>query len=49
MLLLLILLVLLFGGFGIHQGWGTPYGYSGISLSTILLIVLIVMLLRGNL
>jgi hypothetical protein len=47
MLLLIIILILLFGGVGFHQ-WGTSYGTGGISLGTILLIVLIIMLLRGN-
>jgi hypothetical protein len=52
LIVLILLIILLFGGglgttFG---GWGGPeyghYGYGGVGLGTILLIVLIVMLLR---
>ncbi len=47
MLILLIILILLFGGVGAF-GRGS-YRHGGIGLGTILLVVLIVMLLRGGL
>jgi hypothetical protein len=43
MLLLVIILILLFGGFGAFHAWG-PMG-GGISIGTILLIVLVLYLL----
>ena len=49
MLLLIIVLILLFGGFGTYQGcnrWGYVHG-GGIGLGTILIIILIVYLLGG--
>jgi hypothetical protein len=48
MLIILVILILLFGGFGVSQ-WGTPYGHGGIGLGTVLLIVLIFMLFSGRL
>ena len=47
MLFLIVILILLFGGAGFHQ-WGTPYGFGGIGIGTILLIILLFMLLRGS-
>ena len=46
MLILLIVLILLFGGVGAF-GRG-HYRHGGIGLGTILLIILIIMLLRGG-
>ena len=48
MLLILILLILLFGGFGWHMGLGVGY-YGGFGLGGVLLIVLIALLLMGRL
>jgi hypothetical protein len=47
MLILLIILILLFGGVGAF-GRGN-YRHGGIGLGTILLIILVVMLVRGGL
>jgi hypothetical protein len=49
MLLALIILILLFfgGGYGLYSGGS--YGYRGVGLGTILIIVLIVPLLTGRL
>jgi hypothetical protein len=43
-LILVVLAIIAFAGGGLH--WGSPYGYSGIGLGTILIIVLLVLLLR---
>jgi hypothetical protein len=51
LILLLVILILLFGGggyYGVNAGWPAHYGYGGISLGTILIIVLIVLLLTGR-
>ena len=52
LILLLVILVVLFGGggfYGMNAGWGPHYGYGGIGIGTILVVVLIVLLLRGGL
>jgi hypothetical protein len=46
MVLIILLILALFGGIGT---WGTPYGYGGVGISTVLAIVLIILLLRGRL
>jgi len=44
-LIVLLILALLGGGFGFHAGYA-PYGYGGISIGFVLLVVLIVLLIR---
>lgn len=48
-ILLVILLILLFGGFRGPWGYGYGLGHSGISILGVLLIVVIVLLLMGRL
>lgn len=53
LVLVVLLVFLLFGGVGYHSGWYAggfaPYGYGGVSLLGVVLIVLLVLLLLGRL
>lgn len=53
LVLIILLILLLFGGFGHHSGWFAggfaPYGYGGVSILGVVLIVLLILLLLGRL